>query len=357
MYEKKTPQLSLEELLHQIRNYPGLEVTIKGAPNEKVKFADWAHYWLETWHMGRVKDNTYEWSYCEPVEVHLIPYFGEMYLHEITPSIVQEFFCIKSATSAMESLKRFRICLKGIFDTAIENGKCEKSPLTSSIRLWSTVPETEKQAWTQEQYDRAYQFAWNYENGVPFLILMETGISRSELLGLTWQDFDGESNSLSISNGLIECKSFESGSWTLMHDGLKNRYRKRIVPISKELARRIKTKPRIIYVKDHGAVKRVETTYICHSPMGKAYSPNNWYRRKFVPFMQALHAEYPDIPVLSTHELRHTKATLLTYQGVDLYTVARMLGHRDLTMLSRRYVHDDLDAMRQSLGLSAMQEH
>ena len=67
--------------------------------------------------------------------------------------------------------------------------------------------------------------------------------------------------------------------------------------------------------------------------------------------MQDLCDMYPDIPMLTTHELRHTRATLLTYQGVDLYTVARLMGHRDLTMLSQRYVHDDLEAMRKEINI------
>ena len=353
MAQDNTP-MSLEALLCQLQNYPGLEISIKSAPKQVMKFSAWAHYWLETWHLGRVKDNTYAWTYLEPVEVHLIPFFGEMNIHEITPIIVQEFFKQKSTTCALESLKKFRTCLKGIFNTAVENGICTTSPLTSSIRIWSTVPEAVKRSWTQEQYDTAYNFARRHEDGVPIMILMETGISRSELLGLTWNDLDQKECALHISNGLIECKDFQSGSWSIVHDGLKNRYRKRWVPISQELAHRIATKPKYIMVRERGTVCAVETEYICHSPTGKAYSPNNWYKRKFVAFMKELNADHPDIPILTTHELRHTKATLLAYQGVDLYTVARLMGHRDLAMLSKRYLHDDLAAMREALGLPAV---
>lgn len=345
--------LPLEDLLAQLRNYPGLEISIKGAPKQATTFSQWAQYWLRNWHLGRVKGNTYEGNYREPVEIHLIPYFGKMNMHEITPHIVQEFFNQKSSTSALESLKKYRACLKGIFDTAVENGICNASPLTPSIRMWSTLPEAVKTSWSQEQYDIAYAFARTHKSGVPIMILMETGISRSELLGLTWDDFDPQACAFHISNGLVEYKNPTNGTWAIVHDGLKNRYRNRWVPISQELAHRIATKPKYIMVKQNGTVCAVKTKYICHSPTGKAYSPHNWYIRQFVRFMEDLHEEHPDVPILTTHELRHTKATLLTYQGVDLYTVARLLGHRDLSMLSKRYLHDDLAAMRKALGLSA----
>ena len=78
---------------------------------------------------------------------------------------------------------------------------------------------------------------------------------------------------------------------------------------------------------------------IFYSPEGLAYQPNNWANRVFRPFMRALHNAYPDIPELSPHELRHTRATLWIAQGIDPYMVARLLGHSDLKMLTKIYDH------------------
>ncbi len=38
--------------------------------------------------------------------------------------------------------------------------------------------------------------------------------------------------------------------------------------------------------------------------------PNNWVKDVLIPFMDNLTAQYPDIPALTPHELRHTRATL-----------------------------------------------
>jgi site-specific recombinase XerD len=38
------------------------------------------------------------------------------------------------------------------------------------------------------------------------------------------------------------------------------------------------------------------------------------------------------------HTLRHTYASRLVMAGVDLYTVQRLMGHKDITM-TRRYAH------------------
>lgn len=89
--------------------------------------------------------------------------------------------------------------------------------------------------------------------------------------------------------------------------------------------------------------------YVFCSPEGKPYQPNNWCNRVFRPYMRALHKAYPDVPELSPHELRHTRATLWIAQGVDPYMVARLLGHSDLKMLTKIYDHTSAETLRNAL--------
>jgi integrase len=51
---------------------------------------------------------------------------------------------------------------------------------------------------------------------------------------------------------------------------------------------------------------------------------------------------YPDkaLPELTQHGLRHTFASLLIAQGVDIVTVSAMLGHADATVTMRVYAHE-----------------
>lgn len=343
--------LPLEELIQQLKAYPGLQITITAGATSPMLFSIWARHWLKTWVLGHVKDITYGSTYREPVELHLIPFFGDRHLDDITPSLVQEFFNQKAETHAQETLKKMKMCLKGIFDTAAENRMCTSSPISSTLRLSSRKEAIVKRSWTAEQYQAAYAFARHNDDSLALMILMETGMSRSELLGLTWTDFDQTQRCLHISNGLTECRSAQDGTWGLRHDGLKNSHRSRSVPITDELAYRLSAKPRTIKAKMGGLLHTTLTQYIIYSPQGSAYAPHNWYVRSFKVFMSRLHEAHPEVPKLTTHELRHTRATLLSYQGVDLYTIARLLGHRDLTMLSKRYLHDDLTAMRKTLGL------
>ena len=318
----------------------------------QVLFRDWARRWLSTYHQGRIK--TFWGTYLEPVELHLIPYFGEMVMAEILPIDIAAYFKEAGRWYALETLKKDRMCLRGIFETAVENGICARNPVTSTLRLASSVPPQEKHTWTQEQYDTVFDYA-RRDNYVDIMILMETGITRSELLGLTWPNFDPERRIFKLKDGLVQLRRSEDGKLALVHDGLKNKYRYRAVPVSLEIVERLLSLPRIIYVggnaRKRTPPRKVEPEYIICAPRGGPYQPANWYHRRYLPFMEAVIAEHPEVPPLSPHELRHTRATLLKDQGKDIYSIAKLLGHSDLDMLSKRYAHDNVEALREALDI------
>lgn len=319
-----------------------------------VPFAEWAREWLRVYHQGRVKDNTYQGCYWEPVELHLIPYFGDKGMTEIMPIDIANFFKQAGKRLSLETLKKLKVCLNGIFETGVENGVCAKNPITSTLKLASKIPPKEKHVWNQREYDTAFAFA--RENGyVDIMVLMETAISRSELLGLTWADFAPEQKLLHLNNGLVQMRNSETWKLELVHDGLKNKYRHRDVPISSEITARLLSFPRVIWVGGdrhrHTPSHSVKPEFIFHAPQGGPFSPSNWYHRRFLRFIAELQKEYPDIPTLSPHELRHTRATLLVAAGRDIFSVAKLLGHSNLDMLSRRYAHENIDTLRTALDI------
>lgn len=324
---------------------------------ERVRFAEWSLQWLDIYKRGIVKSNTYWGTYYNPVVKHLNPYFGEMFLDEIRPIHVQKFFKEQGKLYALETLKKMRAALNAIFCSAIENEKCVKNPVSKSLRLKSYISPIEKSAYTKAQYNTVFNFAKTHKYGLDIMVLMETGISRSELLGLEWDyDIDVINNAIRVNQGTVSQKNTETDKWETVSDGLKNVYRKRIIPVSVELMKRIMQKPRTIYIggnkKKGTPPKAVHTDYVFHSPTGKIYSPDNWYKRVYMPFMRDMHNEYTDIPILHAHELRHTRATLWNENGLRLLSLAYLGGWTDLKMLRKRYAHFSVSKLREELRIT-----
>lgn len=310
------------------------------------KFADWAIYALQTYKKPFVKGNTYTGTYLDPVNNHLIPYFGSMNMNDIRPLHIQKYINEASERYAPETVKKDFHVLNLIFETAVDNQLCNKNPITKSIKLPKYETKQSKQAYSQKQYDTVYEFAKRHDTGLPIMLLLETGISRSELLGLRWQDIDVENQCIHINQGLVAYRSDDNNKYIIESDGLKNKFRQRTVPITDDaLWKRLCQAPRTVNIGKQVVI----TEYVFHSPEGKAYQPNNWVNRIYRPFMKSLHQLYPDIPMLSPHELRHSRATLWIAQGMEPYMVARLLGHSDLKMLTKIYDHTSPETLRKAL--------
>lgn len=344
-------QIPVELLLQLLNQIPDLEVSVKHRSTDNssvlhpgMLFRDYAVFWLQHYKRHHVKDNTYQGTYQEPVELHLIPYFGEKPLQSVIPADVLSFFELKRRQGyALETMIKMKTCLKAIYDTAEENKLCFSNPVPPSLRLSSDKPPAEKHCWTKEQYNIAYRFSITHPKGLGIQIMLETGVSRSELLGFQWADFNAEARTLTVNQGLVSMRDSETGKIGLCCNGLKNPYRHRTIPISSELVSRIQSER-----QRNG--HRPDTSHIIQAPRGGPYNPNNWRNREYMPFMEALIKKHPEIPALSPHELRHTVATIHANGNVNLHLVAQLLGHSNLDMLAKRYLHKDIDVLRNALG-------
>lgn len=329
-----------------------LELLCGGAAiQSKVLFSAWAIECLEMYKKPFVKGNTYSGTYLAPVQQRLIPRFGKFSLDEILPIHVQTYINEMAQQYSPESVKKDYTVLAFIMQHAVDNGLCKTNPAGKSIRLPKILPP-EKHAYTATEYETVYRFAQSHPLGLPIMLMMETGITRSELLGLQWSDIDIENKALHVSQGLVAYQDLSEQKWTMESEGLKNKYRKRTIPLlDEELLQRLSSKPRSIKVTDRkdGHTRRIKPEFVFHSPEGKPYQPQNWSKRVFNRFMDDLTEAHPEIPRLTPHELRHTRATLWLAQGIPDLMVAKLLGHCDLKMLAKIYDHTDTETLRTNM--------
>ena len=296
-----------------------------GFISKDITFADWARKWLETYKKPDVDDNTYRLTYQNTVERHLIPYFGKASLVDVRPIDVKNFYASKKEMSN-SMLGKMRLCLNGIYDTAINNDLCYKNP-AKGVTYVSDKAKNKKKVYTDAEIKAVEEYAVGKMPEA--IVLLETGLRRGELLGLKWEDIDLKNGVLNVSRSVADKK----GGGVIINPPKWKSYRP--IPLSAAAKRVFISLPK-------------DTEYVFPQKNGGPQSPNSW-SQKLDRFMRSLPA--PEIPALTAHELRHTYGTSLRRRGVDIYTIQKVMGHKDIKMTSEIYVHSEIEELKKAVKI------
>lgn len=319
--------------------------------NTQSPFRDCATFWLENYIQGFVKNNTYMGTYYYPTAKHLIPYFGDMQIIDITPSKIQAFFNSKSSQYAQESINKMKKCLFNILQLAVDEEIIMRNPLNKRIRTNSKVPKKIKSVWNKEQYEIAFNFALSHPDGLGPLILMDTGISRSELLGFTWEDIILDKAYAGIYHSTVSMQDPVTLKYYVYTGELKNEYRERIIPFSQQAVTRLKLEYQKVIIngkRKNLPIDEINKQFVISNKKGKAMDPHNWSNRNFKRFMNDLTEEH-SIPKLTPHELRHTRSTLWFNENIDPIALCMVGGWCNLNMPRKLYIHSNIDTLKEKL--------
>lgn len=321
-------------------------------------FSDWAASWLLSV-KGTVKDNTYNLTYVNSVNNHIIPYFGKMDVRDIKQIHIQTFFNEEGKRYSLETLKKIRMCLSGILDSAADNELIYRNPCRK-IKL-AGKDDAAKRVYTQDQVNMILDYAKSHRFGLEITMLLTYGLRRGELLGIQWEDIDLKNQVLHIRHAVADVQDPDTKKMRVVVDDPKTAFSIRDLPLTDELTAAVRGLPRTISTGENKHKKKpgkkVNPKFVFHNQKGDVCSPRTWSRRHYDVFMKEMHAFYlaqdppVDIPVLTPHELRHTRTSLWVNGDKNLFAVAAALGWNDLKMLRERYAHTDIEASRKALDL------
>lgn len=291
----------------------------------EMTISEWAESWLEIYKKPNVSTNSFEYTYANAVRNHIIPYFKNSRLIDIKPLDIQRFYSKKSTVLSESMMHKIDLCINGIFETAIDNDLIVKNP-AKHIKYTSSVPPIKKQVYSEEQLTAAKNYLKNDDFPAAYVIL-ESGLRKGEFLGLMWSDFDYQNKTLSVNRSIARSKT----------NGVEIRPPKwgsyRTIPISTELADFIESQPRkgLYIFGDNGSIRTVDS-----------------FNKRFSTSMTHLINAVEDMPKLTAHELRHTYGTHLRRIGVDIYTIQKIMGHKDINITANTYVHEETETTRKA---------
>lgn len=297
-----------------------------------MKFWEYYEDWIKLYKEGAIRDVTLRKYHMSLAWIkRIVPDLELKDLNRLTyQKIINEYALYHERQTTTD----FHHQLKGAVLDAVDDGLIERDP-TRKVIIKGKTPGEKKQKYLNQFELHSLLNELDLGNEINFdwliLLIAKTGMRFSEALALTPKDFDFSRQTLSISK-----------TWDYKGEGgflpTKNKSSVRKIQIdwktSMQFSELLKGVPedKPIFVKQQ----------VYNSTVNDILSR---------------HCKKLKIPVISIHGLRHTHASLLLFSGVSIASVAKRLGHSNMTTTQKTYLHiiqelenKDVDLVMRSLS-------
>lgn len=280
----------------------------------------------------KIRASTFEVQYERILEKHILAYFGDWKIQNIRRIDIEKYFISKKEMSTA-TLKTHRGIMRNIFQYAIDCGYLYVNPV-DRLKIEVGKSEKGKAVLNAEQMEVLLSICKTNPTWlkVGIMLMAEYGFSRSELLGIQCKDVDIDNKTIHIQRAITMVGN------SIKIEATKNKFRNRVVPVSDETIRIITNDP-MFHDKEYVV-----------SPYGQPYSAKK-FTYHFTEFIKKLQKQGYDIPMVTPHGLRHSRASLWVAEDRNIFAIAETLGWSDLKMLRQRYAHADVEAIRKQLEI------
>ena len=263
-------------------------------------------------------------------------YFGNKKVSEIKPSDYQKAMNEYGTRINRNGLGRLNNDIHNAISMAIAD-KILIDDFTVNVELYSTKLAQnveDKYLQSEADYNAVIEFITQKldypKSVVPYVIyfLFRTGMRYAELIALTWNDIDFDKSVLKT------YRRYNTGTHKFVPP--KNKTSIRTVPIDE--------KSLIILKSLQDQQKRINKELGMASDINFVFQHNAL--RYDIPLIESVSKAIKEMlkslnikPLLSTKGARHTYGSVLLHRGIDMGVVARLLGHKDISMLIEVYGH------------------
>ena len=338
---KKEAEIELAKFVADVQN----GMVIEG---KSLKFSEFTEIWKRDYGSKELAPSTYK-RYCRMLETRLLPYFGHFYVNKIKPTDIMQFYDLLSKDTQLVRKKDNdgNKTLKPLSGkTILEHHRLLRAMLHKAV-YWQVIvsnpaervqpPKAKKPKRKYYDDDQCKILLENLEQldeeqikyKTAIILTVFTGVRLGELMGLEWNDID-------FRNGIV---SVNRSSQYLADKGVFTK-----VPKTESSIREVAIPDFVISLLEEYKLWYEEqkslygelwinSNRLFVQADGKPMHPST-ISKWFVKFIGQI-----GLPVINFHGLRHTNATLLIAQNIDVAVVAARLGHAQITTTFNFYVH------------------
>lgn len=243
----------------------------------------------------------------------LKPFFGDKLINMITFKDIEDYKVLRLETVKTSSVNRDLTVLKRMLNLAKEWGYLNND-IAGKVKKTKEPPGRIRYLSKKEIGDLLKACSLEYLKTI-VLIALNTGMRKGEILNLSWNQIDME-------NGFIHLDITKSGE-------------RRDIPINQNLNKALENWKKICEEKEKAKMKEGGA----EEESGEFQIDNRMlFNAKDIKRSFGTALTMAGISDFRFHDLRHTFASHLVMEGVDLATVSKLLGHSTINM-TMRYAH------------------
>ena len=347
---KKDAEVELAKFVTEVQN--GLVIDGKS-----LRFSEFTDIWKRDYGSKELAPTTYK-RYCRMLETRLLPYFGHFYINKIRPTDIMKFYDLlekdtqlvrKSGNNGAKTKKP----LSG--KTILEHHRLLRAMLHKAV-YWQLIvanpaervqaPKARKPKRRSYDDEQTKILLENLEllsvedtkYKVAIILTIFTGVRLGELMGLEWQDVDFKNRIISINRSsqyLSDMGVFTKTPKT------ESSIREIAIP---EFIISLLEEYKLWYEEQKSIYGELWTNSdrLFVQSDGKPMHPSS-ISKWFVRYVSTI-----GLPVINFHGLRHTNASLLVAQNVDIAVISARLGHAQISTTLDFYVHPLLSHNRKA---------
>lgn len=296
----------------------------------RMTVAEFLEKWISEAVHGNVKPST-EAIYANAVRSHIVPLLGGTRLDRLRPMAVQEFVSALKTGRGRRYGKPLSPRTQQIaFDVlaramqqAVRWELIAANPAAAARRPRAESPEIE--VFSPDEVQRILEVAAEDRLGALFILALTTGMRQGEIFALTWDEIDWDRAVAQVRASLSRHND------TLVRSSLKTKKSRRNVPLPKRAVEALRRHRKAMLAE---GLHNVPGNFVFVNLRGKPMSKSNFRARHHKRLLAAAGVRYRNF-----HVFRHTAASMLLAEGVDLGTVSRMLGHSTPNLTLSLYGH------------------
>jgi integrase len=180
--------------------------------DDEVRSLTFGAYLTERWLPGKrlaLADFTWD-GYRRKIDRHVLPMLGRIPIRRLRDHHLEQVYDHKlhpgdgTRPLAPKTVLEIHVIIRAALNDAVRKGLVSRNvALVADAPKLSAIPKVEQKAWTANQLQTFLREAAGHRLFPAMWLVANTGLRRSELLGLKWADVDFETAAVSINRGLV----------------------------------------------------------------------------------------------------------------------------------------------------------